>query len=334
MAPMTGKLVPVEHDGIEVITAPRANLAETVRAAFLNSYREGKTKRAYTKDLRQFFGWCAHVGTDPMACRLQHIETWVRDLEATITTWGAPTSPASVHRAVSTVRCFYQYAVDNEILNRNPVPAKNRNLHLQKVPSQSSTLGLDRDEAKRFLAAARDRGPLDGAAVSLMLHQGFRVSTVCDLNTDDLSTARGHRTVTASLKGGERQLVALAPVAAADLDTWLAHRTRSGTGTALARRGGAPRDLPLFIDERGERITHRAVDWIVQQARRAAGIEKKISPHWLRHTCITQLLDEGVPIRDVQVFVGHADPKTTIRYDHGRDNLDRSPAYRLSGIFG
>lgn len=331
---MTAELVQYPDDGIAVISTQHTNLAEAVRIAFLNSYRVGKTKQSYTRDLDRYFKWCARIGVDPMACRRQHIDTWVRDLEVTITRWNRPTSPASIHRAVSAVRCFYQYAVDNEILGRNPVPAKNRNLHLQKVPSQSQTLGLDRDEAKRLLAAAREHSPLSGAVVSLMLHQGFRVATVCDLNTDDLSTSRSHRTVVASLKGGERQTVALAPVAAGDLDTWLAYRARNGTGTALARRGEAERDAPLFIDERGRRITNRDIEWIVERTRRDAGIEKKISPHWLRHTCITQLLDEGVPIRDVQVFVGHADPKTTIRYDHGRDNLDRSPAYRLSGIFG
>lgn len=327
-------IVPVGDDDIEVITTPQDTLAERVRDAFLNSYREGKTKQAYKYDLKQFFGWCTRFGVDPMTCRRQHIESWVRDLEATITRIGRPTSPATIHRAISTVRCYFQYAVDDELLNRNPVPAKNRNLHLEPVPSKSPTLGIDRDEAKQLLLAARQRSPRDGAMISLMLHQGFRVAAVCALNTADLSTSRGHRTVTITLKGGDRQTVALAPVAAADLDEWLAERARRGTGTTIVRTGEVGGVTPLFTTEAGERVAYWHVEWTVKQAAKDAGIEKKISPHSLRHTCITQLLDEQVPLRDVQVFVGHADPKNTIRYDHGRDNLDRSPAYRLSGIFG
>lgn len=59
----------------------------------------------------------------------------------------------------------------------------------------------------------------------------------------------------------------------------------------------------------------------------------RFTPHSLRHTCTTQLLDAGRSLRDVQVFMGHASPTTTTRYDLGRNQLDQSPAYTLSGWF-
>ena len=64
--------------------------------------------------------------------------------------------------------------------------------------------------------------------------------------------------------------------------------------------------------------------------RRRAGIEKKISPHSLRHSAITNALDAGVPLRDVQYLARHADPRTTMRYDRARKNLDRHPNYILA----
>jgi site-specific recombinase XerD len=326
-------LVPA-GDSIEVITTPPTSRAEAARAAFLNSYREGKTKRAYTGDLKRYFLWCQRVGVDPLAVRRQHIEAWVREMERTLTRNG-PTAPATVHRAVCAVRCYYTYAVDAEIIDKNPVPATSKTLHLVKASSRSGTTSLDRDEATRVLAVARARSARDGAIVSLMLHQALRIAEVCQLHTDSLSTSRSHRTITVLRKGGQYQTLALAPVAANDLEDWLvaraAQQPSSGTVALPGEVGASP---PLFLTALGERVRYWHIEHVVKQVAKDAGINKRVSPHSLRHTAITQLLDEGVPIRDVQVFAGHADPKTTIRYDHDRVNLDRSPAYRLSGIFG
>lgn len=118
--------------------------------------------------------------------------------------------------------------------------------------------------------------------------------------------------------GGEEQDLVLAPPAAA-VDTYLATRT-DPTG-------------PLFVDDQGERIDRHQVAYIVETAARAAGLTKRTSPHSLRHACATMLLDMGVSLRDVQVFMGHAHSTTTERYDLGREQLDKSPAYKLVGVF-
>ena len=320
--------------GIEVIFTPSTARAEAVREAFLRAYRKGNTHAAYSRDVATWFGWCARVGVDPLAVRRQHIEAWARELEQTIVN-GRPVAPSTVARAVSVVRRFYAYAVDAEILDRNPVP-ENKHLHLAKVPTKSLTLGPDRDECRRLLTAARARSPRDGAIMSVLLHQGLRVSELCSLNQGDTSFARGHRTITVTRKGGERQTLALAPVAAADLDNWQNARVAQGFLDGIVALAsdpvGAP--TPLFVDSVGGRLTRYAAENVVEQSAKTAGITKRLSPHSLRHACATQLLDEGVALRDVQVYLGHADPKTTARYDLGRDQLDRSPAYALSGVFG
>ncbi|NUR26698.1 MAG: tyrosine-type recombinase/integrase, partial [Catenulispora sp.] len=95
----------------------------------------------------------------------------------------------------------------------------------------------------------------------------------------------------------------------------------------------APATGPVFTGPDGARLTRYQVEWIVESCAKAAGIDKRISPHSLRHACTTMLLDAGVPLRDIQVYMGHANSATTERYDLGRQHLDKSPAYALAGVF-
>jgi integrase/recombinase XerD len=84
---------------------------------------------------------------------------------------------------------------------------------------------------------------------------------------------------------------------------------------------------PIFRGAHGQRLDRHAVARIVRRLARAAGVTKRISPHSLRHSFITAALDAGVPLRDVQEAASHADPRTTMRYDRGRQSLDRHATY-------
>ena len=83
----------------------------------------------------------------------------------------------------------------------------------------------------------------------------------------------------------------------------------------------------IFCDAWGCRLDRHAAARIVRRLGRQAGIAKRIGPHTLRHAFITVALDAGVPLRDVQEAASHADPRTTMRYDRGRQSLDRHPTY-------
>jgi integrase/recombinase XerD len=83
----------------------------------------------------------------------------------------------------------------------------------------------------------------------------------------------------------------------------------------------------IFLGAHGQRLDRHAAARIVRRLARAAGITKRISPHSLRHSCITAALDAGVPLRDVQEAASHADPRTTMRYDRGRESLDCHATY-------
>jgi site-specific recombinase XerD len=293
--------------------------AEQVAALFLLTYKP-TTASAYAVDLKQWFAWCALFDVDPFDAVRAHVDAWTVHLAD-----DGRARPATLARKISAVRNFYAYAVDSGYAATSPVPAKDKALHLPKVSRKSQTLGPDRDESGALLVAAAERGARDEAVVAVLLYQGLRVSELCGINLEDLSTQRGHRVVRLRRKGGEEQDQAIAPPAAGCLDTLLAERA--------AAAGVAPVAGPVFVGPEGERLTRYQVEWIIESCARAAGITKKISPHSLRHACTTMLLDAGVPLRDIQVYMGHANSSTTERYDLGRQHLDKSPAYALSGVF-
>jgi site-specific recombinase XerD len=299
--------------------------SDQAREAFLLGYNNPNTLDGYRRDLNQWFDFCHSYGTPPLAARRLHVNAYVRWMINNPPAASrhrpdpdAPHRPATIARKISPVRGYYTYAVDEELLTRNPVPGHKR-LNLPAVSRKSQTLGPDRDEGTRLLAAAHLRSPLDGAVVSVLLHAGLRVSEVCSRDVANLSHQRGHRVLTVLRKGGEEQDMVLAPPAAAAVDAYLATRTDQTNA--------------LFLDDEGERIDRHQVAYIVETAARAAGLTKKISPHSLRHACATMLLDMKVSLRDVQIFMGHAHSTTTERYDLGREQLDKSPAYKLAGAF-
>ena len=92
---------------------------------------------------------------------------------------------------------------------------------------------------------------------------------------------------------------------------------------------------PLFVTAYRKRLTQAYVFALVRRIARAANLPaaEQISPHSLRHSAAIAALDDGAALRDVQDFLGHADPRTTRRYDRNRGSLDRSPAHRLAVLY-
>jgi integrase len=117
-------------------------------------------------------------------------------------------------------------------------------------------------------------------------------------------------------KGGKRVTIPLAPRTARALDLYVGERTVG----------------PVFVNATGGRMDRSAADRVVKRLGRRAGITKRISPHSLRHSFITAALDAGVPLRDVQEAASHADPRTTMRYDRGRQSLDRHATYVVAAF--
>jgi integrase/recombinase XerD len=161
--------------------------------------------------------------------------------------------------------------------------------------------------------------------LALLADLGLRVGERVSLDCADLGYERGHRSVRFVGKGGKPRRRALTPGTADAVDAYLAQRA--------AAAGIAPDQLdgPLLVTASGGRLDRHAVFRLVRRLARDAGIAAwaRLSPHSLRHAFATTARAEGVPLEDVQDAMGHADPRTTRRYDRDRHNLDRDPSYAI-----
>jgi integrase/recombinase XerD len=291
-----GDLVPVPRHETDVrrpeLSAQRAAL---LAAAFLAGYA-GRTRESYATDLKQWGAWCAEHDVEVLAATRAHVQVYARQLEE------AGRAPSTVGRKLSAIGGFYAYCVIEGELPKSPVAHVRR----PRVSDESPRFGLDKPELRRLLEAAADHSPVALALVSLLALNGLRVSEACRATRHDLAVDRGHQLLTITRKGGKKATIPLAPRTAAAV-------------LALADTDGALLELDRFA---AWRLIRDLVD--------AAGITKTISPHSLRHTFVTLALDAGVALRDVQDAAGHADPRTTRRYDRGRQSLDRHATYDVT----
>jgi site-specific recombinase XerD len=301
-------LIPAAQDS-PIVTFGTAAIARNVRAAFLLSYSAKHTRRAYATDLEDWFVFCQAMSVDPLAASRAHVDTWARKLAEI-----EGRTPATVARKLSAVSGFFRYAVNEDVIGRNPVAAVRR----PKVGSDTQSTGLDRDELALLIAAARNDGLRTHALVVLLAFNGLRISEALGADATDLDVERGHRVLRITRKGGKKSTIPLAPRTSESIDTYLDGRT-SG---------------PLFATSTGGRLDSAAV-WRTLRRLAAVAVPAKatsLHPHDLRHAFVTLSLDAGASLRDVQDAAGHADPRTTRRYDRARYNLDRHPTYALAGL--
>ena len=210
-------------------------------------------------------------------------------------------------RRLCTIVGFYRYAEEEGVIEHSPA------VHIRRprIDYESHVAHLDRNELGSILVTAGLSSPRDHALVSLLALNGLRVSEAIDANIEALGLERGHRTLTVLRKGGKLVTMPLAPRVARAVDLAVGERLEG----------------PIFVDANGERVDRHAAGRIVRRVARRAGIGKRVGPHTLRHAFITAALDAGVPLRDVQEAASHADPRTTMRYDRGRQSLDRHATY-------
>ena len=145
--------------------------------------------------------------------------------------------------------------------------------------------------------------------MSLLALNGLRVSEAIGANIEGLGLERGHRTLTVVRKGDKTVTMPLAPRVARAIDLAIGERTEG----------------PIFVEVDGRQIDRHAAGRIVRRIVRRAGLTKRVGPHTLRHAFITAALDAGVPLRDVKEAASHADPRTTMRYDPGRQPSTGTP---------
>ena len=272
--------------------------------SFLARYRE-PTLTAYTQDLRAFLGWCQTHDREPLRVRRGELEMYVRHLES------RGYAAATVARRFGTVATFYKYAVIDGLIPASPAAAVTR----PKVAweGQKRTV-LHPLEFAALLAAARTSGPNDHALVCLLGMLGLRVSEACGTDIADLHYAAGYELLHVLGKGAKPADIPL-PIPV----------LRAVREAVDGRTTG-----PILRTRTGRRMDRAGASRALTRVARAAGIAHPISPHGLRRTFCTTGLVAGISIRDMQYAMRHTDPRTTMRYDMAKANLDRHAAHAVA----
>jgi integrase/recombinase XerC len=223
-------------------------------------------------------------------------------------------SRASAARRLAAFRTFARYLVREDLVAEDPTSLIGAPRRDQTLPAHLAGLEMDR------LLAAPDTGTVagrrDSAILEVFYASGLRLSELAGLDLDDLNLAS--RVARVRGKGGKERLVPFNQAAAAAVRAMLADprvQPLAGRRTSSAGRHGRRRDA-LFLNLRGGRLTTRSIDRLVRRYVRQAGIGRSVSPHALRHTFATHLLQAGADLRAIQELLGHAELSTTQRYTH------------------
>lgn len=263
------------------------------------------TRSAYRRSLGLWLAWCEASTVHPCETTFIHVNRWARDLER------SGLAPASVSLAMSSVSSWYDFLVKISAIAVNPVHGADRPTVSRDV---STTVGLSAEEVDQLLV--HSGSSRSSALICLMGEMGLRVSEALSLNVESLGMEKGHRVIRYAGKGGTRRTRVLSGSTAAAI-------------SALLHERGEPTSGPIFVTSSGKRLDRVAAFRIIRDLAASIGLEN-ISPHSLRHSFATTARQEGVPLEDVQDAMGHADPRTTRRYDRDRHRLEADPSLRLA----
>jgi integrase/recombinase XerD len=261
---------------------------------------------AYGQDLAKFGRFLQRKARTPRQIRQGEVDEFARDLAK------SGLSARSVARALNAVRMFYRYMVAEKVVAADPTAQV-------RAPRTWKTLPrfLSLDEVDRLLAAPDAATPLgcrDAAMLEVLYATGLRVSELVSLRLRDANLDA--RILSCLGKGSKERLVPLSQTAVARLRAW-----KDGGRPALLR--GRP-PAALFVNSRGGPMTRQGFWKNLKAYGRQIGLRGHLSPHVLRHSFATHLLERGADLRSVQVMLGHSDISTTQIYTHvNRERLRR-----------
>jgi integrase/recombinase XerD len=260
------------------------------------------TVEAYAHDLAILGEWAAGEALDPTRLERDTVDRFLRDV------MGSGRSPRSVARLVSCLRSFYRFLVRRGHRDASPMDDVRSPRTLRALPRV-----LSMDEVDALLAApdvTTPRGLRDRAMIELLYATGLRVSELVNVLPADLNLADGLMTTLG--KGRKERLVPIGDEAA----RWLVAYAERGRPALLGRRT-SPR---LFVNARGGSGMTRVGFWkVLKTYAHPLGFSARLSPHVLRHSFATHLLEHGADLRAIQLMLGHADLSTTQIYTHVQD---------------
>lgn len=256
---------------------------------------------AYRRDLALYGAYLAAVGiADPREAAGEDLAAFVAWVRERRTAGGAPYAPSTVSRTLVTVRGFHRFLVSEGLSAEDPTTELT-----SPAPGRSLPRALSAEQVGRLLSSPAGTEPValrDRALLEVLYAAGLRISELVGLDLDDVDT--GEAVVRCLGKGGRERLVPLGREAVRAVDAWLV-RGRPDLG---------PRGPALFCNLRGGRLTRQGGWKIIKRHADAVGLGATVSPHTLRHSFATHLLEGGADVRVVQELLGHASVSTTQIY--------------------
>jgi len=274
-------------------------------AAHLARYK-GQRRAHTASDLNSYLRWCLERDLMPHQAQRGHVELYLRWLQEV-----RHLKPSTVSRRLPVLATFYRTCVIDRILEHSPAEYVRR-------PHVPPTLGLSHLQFEAMLSAGRDSAnPNDFALDAMLGLLGLRILEATGSEVTALGEARGHRVLKVLGKGDNTALIPLPPAVGRAVDRAVSGRTAG----------------PILLNRDGRRMDRHAATRRLRNLAANAGVSTaRMNPHMLRHTFVTNMLDAGVDLRDVQIAARHADPRTTMRYDRARNNLDGHPNYILAAF--
>lgn len=332
------RLPPAFGGSVPTIATELRSVIEQAKRAWLSKTESEKTRVAYSRDLEQFLEFLGFASTE-----LEHMTQIVPD---DVTRWrdhllkeggrmdpeGKPTAAenATVARKITSLRSFFSFLQSYGYRGANP--AHPDFVKSPKVSDKGTTPGVLPKLVARLLEAPDVIVPVgvrDRAILAMFAYMALRVDELHHINVGNITRDGEHTVVRIKGKGNDVRRGIMPPIAATAVNAWIAladiSTDKAGPlfrPTATARgqgKDGFPR----------QRLSIRPIQRLLKKYCAMVGIAEEVSVHSLRVTAATEADRAGIPLIDIQHWLGHNDPRTTLRYIRGSQNLDRSPAYTI-----
>jgi site-specific recombinase XerD len=292
---------------------------ERLAAPFIQKSLSEETRKSYRRAIRQFFIEVGGLHPTEVTSEqvLRYRDGLIRDNRR----------PATIAAKLSVIRSFFAYLQAAGVVALNP--ASTKLVPPPALPPSHTGRALTPKEVRHLLASPDKRkseGARDYALLLVMLRLSLRLSEVCRLRRSSITASGGRWILKCKVKGGREEVWPLPKDVKEAIDDYL--RLDFPRRRSLRSDG---HEAPLFQPHSNYRtlvfdkaLSPRHVQRIVAKWGQFSGVGK-ITPHDLRRTVVTELLNRGHSYREVQMVTKHKDPKTVMRYDHARENLDNNP---------
>lgn len=283
---------------------PSYPLLKARYTAFLTLERglSQNTRINYLADADRLVDWLEATGSDIYKAQLEQLQGFIIDLHQ------LGISPRSQARIISGIKSLYRYLMTENLIENNPtvlLESPRLGRHLPDVLSVEEI-----DDMVAAVDMTKAEGQRNRAIIETLYGCGLRVSELCNLTIDSINFDESFMIVVG--KGDKQRIVPMSPSSIEEIRLWLAKRAEINV-----KRG---EEGILFLNRRGRRLTRVMVFYIVRDLAAAVGVRKTISPHTLRHSFATHLLEGGANLRAIQQMLGHESIATTELYLH----LDKS----------